>query len=288
MGTSVDISNREIARRLERVAELLTSQEANPFRVRAYRSAADSLRRLKEPAAAILEREGEQGLREIEHVGEGLARALSELIRSGHLRVLDRLEGEICPERVLAGVPGIGPKLAERIHDELHIDSLEQLEAAAHDGRLARLPGFGARRLEATQRMLASILGEQRGRPRSDAHERPPVADLLAVDAEYQARAERGELPKIAPRRFNPDASAWLPVLHTTRGGFHYTALFSNTARAHRMGRTHDWVVLFYEREGQQDQCTVVTEHHGGLAGRRVVRGREAECQRHYSRVETR
>jgi hypothetical protein len=56
------------------------------------------------------------------------------------------------------------------------------------------------------------------------------------------------------------------------------TALFSNTARAHALGRTHDWVVLFYERNGDEGQCTVVTETRGPLAGRRVVRGRESEC----------
>ncbi len=56
-------------------------------------------------------------------------------------------------------------------------------------------------------------------------------------------------------------------------------ALFSNTARAHELGRTGDWVVLFYERNGDSGQCTVVTETRGPLAGRRVVRGRESECR---------
>jgi len=135
--------------------------------------------------------------------------------------------------------------------------------------------------VEALQLVLRAILGESRGS--IDDAPRPAVADLLAVDAEYLARAERGELPQIAPRRFNPEARAWLPVLHTERGGFHYTALFSNTARAHRLGKTHDWVVLFYARDEHEDQCTVVTEHRGPLSGRRVVRGREPECARHYA-----
>ena len=81
-----------------------------------------------------------------------------------------------------------------------------------------------------------------------------------------------------ASRPATPGRPAWLPILHTERDGWQITALFSNTARAHELGRTDDWVVLFYERNGDSGQCTVVTEPRGPLAGRRVVRGRESEC----------
>ena len=53
------------------------------------------------------------------------------------------------------------------------------------------------------------------------------------------------KLATIAPRRFNPTGESWLPVLHTSRGDWHVTALYSNTARAHELGRTRDWVVLY-------------------------------------------
>ncbi len=112
----------------------------------------------------------------------------------------------------------------------------------------------------------------------------PPVAELLAVDRQYREQAARGDLPTIAPRRFNPEGEAWLPVLHVTRDGRHYTALYSNTALAHELDRTRDWVVLFfYDADHVEGQHTIVTETHGPLAGRRVVRGREAECIAHYS-----
>jgi len=116
----------------------------------------------------------------------------------------------------------------------------------------------------------------QEARPRPPA--RPDVATLLAIDADYREGAAQDSLRRIAPRRFNPEGEAWLPILHAEKEGWHVTALFSNTARAHKLGRTHDWVVLFYERNGDEGQCTVVTETHGPLAGRRVVRGRESEC----------
>ncbi len=106
----------------------------------------------------------------------------------------------------------------------------------------------------------------------------PAVATLLEVDREYRSKAAAGQLQKIAPRRFNPEHEAWLPVLHTRREGWHFTALYSNTERAHDLHRTHDWVVVFYD----DGQCTVVTEYRGALKGRRVVRGREPECLKHY------
>jgi hypothetical protein len=186
-------------------------------------------------------------------------------------------------------VPGLGEELAARIHRELHVDTLEELELAAHDGRLEKLPGFGARRVRGVREALAGMLGRStRRRARriryEESHEtappaQPSVATLLAVDAEYRRRAEEGSLRTIAPRRFNPERRAWLPVLHTELEGWSFTALFSNTARAHELGTTRDWVILYYERDGHEDQCTVVTERHGPLAGRRVVRGREAECR---------
>jgi len=93
------------------------------------------------------------------------------------------------------------------------------------------------------------------------------------------------ELRKIAPKRFNPEGEAWLPIMHAEREGWNFTALFSNTARAHELGTTHDWVVIYYERDGYEDQATVVTAKSGPLKGKRVVRGRETECQRYYDQI---
>ena len=111
----------------------------------------------------------------------------------------------------------------------------------------------------------------------------PTVGLLLEVDQEYREKARAGELPRIAPRRLNPEHKAWLPVLHAHRDGWHFTALFSNTERAHELHRTYDWVVVFYTGlDGDEGQATVVTERRGSLTGLRVVRGREPECARYY------
>lgn len=274
---SAQAENDSIAEKLDEVATLLETQHANRFRVAAYRRAADTLRSLDEPVAALLEREGVEGLEHLPAIGETLARAIATTVRSGTLPQLERLRGDIDPEALLRTLPGIGPELAERVHHELHVDSLEDLEAAAHDGRLAGVDGFGPKRLEGVRAALAQRLRRvRRERPRAEP---PPVEELLDVDAEYRDKAARGALPTLAPRRMNPSGEAWLPVLHTRRGGRDYTALFSNTPLAHRLDRTDDWVVIYPDNGAGARPYTVVTERRGPLAGRRVVRGREAECR---------
>ena len=117
-------------------------------------------------------------------------------------------------------------------------------------------------------------------RPAPSAGE-PPIEELLDVDREYRERAAAGTLPRIAPWRENPGHVAWLPVLHTARGNRHYTALFSNTPRAHRRGATHDWVVLDVREPARHArEFTVITARYGALEGRRIVAGRDEECLR--------
>jgi len=277
------IDNSEIADALERVADLLEVQHADGFRVRAYRRAAETCRVLERPLGLVLASDGPKGLERLPAIGKSIAASISEYLVTGRLRLLDRLEGGASPEALFATLPGIGEELAHRIHDELGVETLEELEVAAHDGRLAEVAGIGERRVHAIRDSLAAVLGlSSRRRARQlRAMEKPPQrpsADaVLAVDAEYRRRAAAGTLRRIAPRRFNPSGEAWLPILHETRDGWYFTALFSNTARAHQFGATRDWVVVFYERDGQEGQCTVVTERMGPRAGQRVIRGREQE-----------
>jgi predicted flap endonuclease-1-like 5' DNA nuclease len=274
--------NAEIAARLEEVADILESQEANPYRVQAYRRAAVTVRNSDRSISEIVAKEGIEGLRELHGIGESLSRSIHQLVTSGRLPMLDRLRGENDPVEMLASVPGIGKKLAERLHADLGIDSLEELEAAAHDGRLAEIEGFGAKRISGIRDSLATRLGRVRKPGGQTPSEEPAISEILDVDHEYRRMAERDALPKIAPRRFNPKHEAWLPILHTMRGERHYTALFSNTAHAHQEGKTHDWVVIYYDGGRGERQCTVITAERGPMEGRRIVRGREGECSAHY------
>jgi len=278
--------NVEIARRLEEVADLLEAQHANPFRVQAYRRVAASIQHLPKPLIEIWREKGEEGLREVTGAGERLSTALRTLVTTGRLPMLDRLRGEADPVALLESVPGIGRALAERFHDEFGIDSLEELEAAAHDGRLADLAGIGKKKLAGIIDTLAARLGRVRQSAHIQEEDEPTVEELLDVDREYREKAASGELPTIAPRRFNPSGEAWLPILHTHRGERNYTALFSNTARAHQFGTIRDWVVLYYDGGMDERQVTVITSHWGNLAGKRIVRGRENECEQYYQHVQ--
>ncbi|NLX08718.1 MAG: DNA-binding protein [Chloroflexi bacterium] len=283
-------NNDEIAAVLERIANLLEAQASNPFRVRAYRQGAASIRNHEESVAALVHSGDSQALDALPNIGQGLANLITELVESGRSVLLERLQGEVAPEDVFVRVPGIGEELAQRIVRELGIETLEELEVAAHDGRLAQIEGFGPRRLQAIRASLTGMLSrsaQRRTRQRvgddaSAGPDRPPVALVLAVDETYRRRAEADDLPKIAPRRYNPDGEAWLPIMHEEREGWQFTVLYSNTAQAHELGTTHDWVVIYYERNGHEQQNTVVTETSGPLKGRRVVRGREGETRRYY------
>lgn len=277
------LSADEIADRLDEAAALLEAQGANRFRVRAYRQGAATLRQLPEPPAAILAREGLKGLVALPGIGEALARAVDEMTETGRWAQLERMRGESEPDELFRAVPGIGPGTARAIHEGLHVDTLEALEIAAHDGRLETVPGIGPRKAAAIRASLAAMLSRRARRGPAD-HEEPPVAVLLEIDAEYRRAAAAGELRLIAPRRFNPGGEAWLPVMHAERAGWVFSVLHSNTALAHRLGRTRDWVVIYFGRPGGREHSrTVVTETTGPLRGRRVVRGREAECGRLYS-----
>jgi len=272
--------NSRTAQILQDCGELLRQQGANPFRVNAYGRAAETIRSLPVDVRNILRDEGNDGLIKLPFIGKGLADAIAEIARTGRLARLDRLRGEVDPVALFQTIPGIGPSLAEAIHDELHVDTLEALEVAAHDGRLRDVTGVGYRRAESIRASLTSMLGRSiASRPK--ARRSPTVEQLLDVDREYRQKVAADRLQKIAPKRFNPEGKAWLPILHTVRAGWHFTALFSNTARSHDLGRTHDWVVLYYYNDDHEEgQATVVTETHGPLKSLRVVRGREAECRK--------
>jgi putative hydrolase len=269
---------------LYEISDLLEQQNANPFRVNAYRRAADTVRALQTDVRELIEREGDEGLIKLPHIGTGIARTIHEIVATGRSSRIDSLRGALEPVRLFQSLPGLGPELAERIHDHLQVNTLEALEIAAHDGRLESVPGVGRRRTAAIRASLANMLGRRTWQRFSKPSAEPPIAVLLDVDEEYRHKAKADKLPTIAPRRFNPEGRAWLPVLHAHREHWHFSVLYSNTALAHKLERTHDWVVMYYyDDHHQEGQHTVVTETHGPLTGQRVVRGREAECQDYYT-----
>jgi len=283
-------TNEAIAEALEQLADRLAEREANPHRVQAYRTAAQTVETAERPLAELLEQGGTDALKQLPGIGESLASRIAGFVQTGRLLLLEQINATFSPQRLFMRVPGIGPELAQRLYDKLKVETLEALEMAVYEGRLEQIEGFGRRRIRALRDQLNAMLTRQSRRRARRFRQAgrasgllPSVAMLLSVDREYRHRSAFDELPRIAPRRFNPSGKAWLPILNTERKRWSFTALFSNTARAHQLEKTDDWVVIYCGRDDEEEaQYTVVTETRGDLKGKPVVRGREAECRAYY------
>lgn len=130
-----------LANLFDRIAILLEIKGENPFKVNAYRRAAENLRR---ETRDIVELYKEGKLTEIPGVGKAIAQKITEILENGKLEFYDKLTAEI-PERLLSlyEVPEMGPKRIKLVWEKLGIDSVEKLEKAALEGTLRSLPGFG-------------------------------------------------------------------------------------------------------------------------------------------------
>jgi len=138
------MENPDIARIFSDVADLLEIQGAVVFRIRAYRNAARIVETLPAPAESILRDKGEAGLTELPGIGKDLAAKIREIAETGKLRLLEDLKRQL-PEGLvqMMHLPGVGPKRAKLLFDTLEIDTLDELERSARDGRLQGVKGFG-------------------------------------------------------------------------------------------------------------------------------------------------
>jgi putative hydrolase len=277
--------NEEIIDKLYEIADLLDLQQANHYRVDAYKHAANTIKQLNTSVNKIVFSEGIAGLTSLPAIGDGIARVIYEFVATGKVSRLELLKGESDPISMLTRIPGIGEKLAHKIYEELHIDSIEELENAAYNGKLASLSNIGEHRLDKIRSWLRSTVGYRHLEPLiKDITEAPPISLILDIDQTYRLAVLENTLPKITPKYFNPSNEAILPILHTSRNNWHFTALFSNSYLAHKTDKTLDWVIIYYyDSSHHGGQCTVVTEYRGPLRGKRVIRGRELECKEYYS-----
>lgn len=137
--------NNQIADVFEQLADLLEFQGANPFRVRAYRGGARTIRDMPEPVAEILADESRK-LTDIQGIGKDLSAKCATLVETGELPQLTELLKQY-PDSVMSllRIPGLGPKKAAVLHKELKIESLEQLKATCEAQQVRGLKGFGAK-----------------------------------------------------------------------------------------------------------------------------------------------
>ncbi|MEX2121678.1 MAG: DNA polymerase/3'-5' exonuclease PolX [Pirellulales bacterium] len=209
------MNNPQIAAVFDEVADLLEFQDANPFRVRAYRTGARTIREMSEPVADIAA-DPDRKLTEIEGIGKDLAEKISTLLATGSLPMHQQLLAEVpASVLVLLRVPGLGPKKAAALFKELKIASLEQLREACQAQRVRGLKGFGAKTEEAIlagldfagssqQRLLwaeadvfaQSLLAHLRGLP--------GVEQLAAAGSYRRGRETVGDLDLLVVSN-NPD-----------------------------------------------------------------------------------
>ena len=150
------MNNAEIAQVFEKIAALLQLKEESVFTVRAYQRAARTIDHLPVELSRMVQ-DGEN-LREIPGIGEAISQKIQELVKTGNLEYYEGLKGEF-PEGILTlmDVPGIGPKTALRISLELGISTVDALEQAISDGRLAALPRLGKKTAENIARHIGSL-----------------------------------------------------------------------------------------------------------------------------------
>jgi DNA polymerase (family 10) len=165
------VHNADIAVLFEEIADLLEIENANPFRVRAYRNAARQLQGMGVPAADMVAK-GED-LTELPGIGDDLAAKIQEIVATGKCHFLEKLRKKTPPTITeLLKIPGLGPKRVRALYHELDVHTLEQLARAARDGRIRKLPGFG----EKTEQTILDAIS---------AHVEKQTRFKLAVAAQY-------------------------------------------------------------------------------------------------------
>lgn len=138
----MNVTNRDIAAIFVEIADLLDIEEANPFRIRAYRNAARNITASSKNMAELVE-EGFD-LTTLHGIGEDLSEKIIEIVQTGELAFLKKLKKSVSSElEPLLKIPGLGPKRVRLLHEKLQIDSLHDLKDALQKGKLESLQGFG-------------------------------------------------------------------------------------------------------------------------------------------------
>jgi len=175
------VINREVARIFNELADILEVKGENPFRVRAYRRAAQNIEAYPKNVAEASPKD----LQEIPGIGADLAGKIREIAETGALQDYERLKKEVpAGFTALLAVPGLGPRTAKRLMDELGVGNLEDLERAAMEHRVAGLKGMG----EKTEENILKGIGMLRkGRERKPIGRVRPLADAILRELRQKA-----------------------------------------------------------------------------------------------------
>lgn len=202
------VHNAEIAAAFNRLADLLEIEDANPYRVRAYRRAAATLDDLAENAADMVA--AGRDLTELPGIGEDLAGKIAEMVRTGRIRMLDEVEARTPSSlAVLSAIPGLGPRRVHELHERLGVADLGDLAAAAAAGRIRDLPRFSPelearlleeamRRTQAPQRLRLSVAGDYARALAAYVRKAPGVAEVVVAGSYRRRKDTVGDLDLLA------------------------------------------------------------------------------------------
>ena len=184
------VDRQAVARVLDQIAEHLELQNENPLKIRAFRMGARSIVRVAgEPERWL----ADGVLDDVPGIGAGIQAVIRDLVQSGRSTMLDELREHVPPGLIeMLRISGLGVAKVRTIHERLHLDSIPELEAAARDGRLAALPGFGAKTAENVLRGIARLrqaatyrllhhAGEEAARLESTLGQVPGVTAAIAA-----------------------------------------------------------------------------------------------------------
>src|SRR5438445_10011318 len=150
------MDKEQVANILVHIATLLDLKGENPFKSRAYVNAARALEEMSEPLDKVI---AEERLDQVKGIGESIQKKICELITTGKLAYYEELSAATPPGLVaMLDIPGVGPKKIKVLHDELGIETVEQLEQACKEGKVAKLKGFG----EKTQANICAGINRRR------------------------------------------------------------------------------------------------------------------------------
>ena len=254
------IHNADVAAEFNRVADLLEIEGANPFRVRAYRRAAQTIEDLPTSLARMVE-EGAD-LATLPGIGADLAGKIRDICMSGHSGALDEIEART-PSTLaaLTSVPGLGPRRVHQLHEKLGITSLDELKAAAVAGKLRALPRFG----EALEKKIIAEL--RKGEPAEHRFKIATAEDFASgLVTHLEAGPGIGRIVVAGSFRRRKDTVGDLDILVTASDGKaaidHFVA-YPEVARVISQGTTRATVLL---KAGLQVDVRVVPEESYGAA----------------------
>jgi len=259
----MSVQNSEIQAIFEQVADLIEIKGENPFRVRAYREAARIIGGMSGQMAKMV-REGQE-LTQYRGIGKELAEKITEIVETGKLSFLDELKEEL-PGSLLdiLEIPDLGPKKVAALYHQLGISSVDELQTAAENGRIARLAGFGAKSQEKIRKSLDRL--KKKAAKRMLLADAEPVAAALEAYIKGQEGIEQTSIA--GSFRRGKETVGDLDILATCRKGYESRLMkafveFGDVARIDAQGGTKSSVHL---RSGLQVDLRIVPRASYGSA----------------------